>query len=98
MGDCRLRTFHPAKLDRSQATDYQRERSDRYPLPAKPRMLDLRVSPNLVGTFIQFLAQILDGLDLSQAPDTLENMNFKLILRGGTKLAIQVFSCEFVPV
>jgi hypothetical protein len=61
-------------------------------------MLDLRVSPNLVGTFIQVLAQILDGLDLSQAPDTLKNMDFKLVLRGGIKLAIQVCFCEFVPV
>ena len=49
-------------------------------------------------TFIQFLAQSLDGLDLSQALDALENMDLKLILRGGIKLAIQVFFCEFVPV
>ena len=61
-------------------------------------MLDLRVSPDLMRTFIKFLAQSLDGFDLSQALDALENMDFKLVLRSGIKLAIQVFFCKFVPV
>ena len=98
MGFCRLRSSYSAKLDNSQTTDHQGKGRYAYPLPVEPRMFHLGVSPNLMRTFIQFLAQSLDDLDLSQALDTLKNMGFKLVLRGGIELAIQVFFCKFVPV
>jgi len=51
-----------------------------------------------VGALGEALAQSLDSFDLSQALDALENMDFKLVLRGGIKLTVQVLFCEFVPV
>jgi hypothetical protein len=60
-------------------------------------MLDLGVRANLMGTLGEFLAQGLDYFHTSQALDTLENMDLEFVPRGGIKLPIEVFFCEFVP-
>jgi hypothetical protein len=50
-----------------------------------------------VGAYLKFLAESLDRLYLSQAMATLENVDFEFVLGAGTKLPIEVFFCEFVP-
>jgi hypothetical protein len=54
-------------------------------------------SVDATSAFREFVAQSLNNLHMPQAIGTLENMGLKLILGGGIKLLIEIFSCEFVP-
>ncbi len=94
----RLLAFHPPELDESQAAHHQPKGRDGGPLPAKRGAFDLGISANLVGAVGKLVAQGLDRLDLAQAWGTLEDVDLKLVLRGGIKLAAQVFFSEFVPI
>jgi hypothetical protein len=52
---------------------------------------------NLRGAFREFLAESLERLYLSQAMNTLENVDFKSVPGGVIKLPMKVLFCEFVP-